>query len=261
MVQEANNPGQASLRRELDAALNSLEAALGEAVRAAEAIRAIGPQIDELAGVVVQMETAMSRARQQLSPSSLGGGPSSAGAVPPLGLVPAGDPAREAPRDETESDTVAGESAGDDAALHEVLAEAPVAEGMSDEVAGESTDQTPTNGAASETPHGESPTNGASAMAEGQPGKDGSLCLRVDVWAKSGSLDLRAVDRSINETPAVADVALLDYDGRSATLKVWVDASDSPSEVRRVLLDSFRRHLAEEEEAEVHIGFEGASVT
>jgi hypothetical protein len=256
MVQEANNPEQASLRIELDAALNRLESALGEAVRAAEAIRAIGPQIDNLAGVVVQMEAAMSRARQQLSPSSLGRGSSSSPAAAPLGLVPPREPAREAPRDETASDEVAGRAPSDDEALREVIAEAPV-----DEVAPEATNEPAPNSAAPATPHSEKPTNGASAKGEDQPAKDGSHCLRVDVWAKSGSLDLKAVDRSINETPAVADVALLDYDGRSATLKVWVDASDSAAEVRRVLLESFRRHLAEHGETEVHIGFEGTSVS
>ncbi len=261
MVQEANNPEQANLHRELDAALSRLESALGEAVRAAEAIRAIGPQIDDLAGVVVQMEAAMSRARQQLSPSSLGKGSSSAEAVAPFELVPRSEPVLETSRDETALDEVAAEVPSDDAALHEVVAEAPVDEETSDEVAGEATDQPPANSATLEMPHGETPTNGAPAKAEDQHEEGGSLCLRVEVWAKSGSLDLKAVDRSINETPAVADVALLDYDGRSATLKVWVDASDSPAEVRRVLLESFRRHLAEQGETEVHIGFEGASVT
>ena len=256
MIQETNNPEQASLRRELDGALNVLEAALGEAVRAAEAIRAIGPQIDNLAGVVVQMEAAMSRARQQLSASSLGGGSSTSAAAAPLALVPSSEPVQEAHHDETASDEVAGEAASDDAALHEVVAEAP-----RDEVAPEATNETAPNGAAPAAPDGETPTTGAPAKVEDQHEDGGSLCLRVEVWAKSGSLDLKAVDRSINETPAVADVALLDYDGRSATLKVWVDASDSPVEVRRGLLESFRRHLAEQEETEVHIGFEGASVT
>jgi hypothetical protein len=51
-----------------------------------------------------------------------------------------------------------------------------------------------------------------------------------------GPLDLRTVDDAVSEHPAVRDVALLDYDGRKATLKVWIDGSARPSDVQSTLI-------------------------
>ena len=83
-----------------------------------------------------------------------------------------------------------------------------------------------------------------------------SHCLRLDVSTRAGSLDLKAVDGSVNENSAVVDVALLDYDGRHATLKIWIEASADPNAVREALLESLQRHLADDEDAEVRIDFE-----
>ncbi|MCH8994745.1 MAG: hypothetical protein IH959_07225 [Chloroflexi bacterium] len=83
-----------------------------------------------------------------------------------------------------------------------------------------------------------------------------SHCLRLTVKSNSGSLDLKAVDGSVNENPAVVDVALLDYDGRKATLKLWVNESADPIGVRDALLGSLRRRLGDEQAAEVRIDFE-----
>ena len=83
-----------------------------------------------------------------------------------------------------------------------------------------------------------------------------SRCLRLDVSTRAGSLDLKAVDGSVNENSAVVDVALLDYDGRHATLKIWIEASADPNAVREALLESLQRHLADDEDAEVRIDFE-----
>ena len=79
------------------------------------------------------------------------------------------------------------------------------------------------------------------------------------VTSKGGSLDLKAVDSSVNENPAVVDVALLDYDGRQATLKLWINQSADPVGVRDALLGSLRRRLGDEGNAEVEIEFEGAA--
>ena len=83
-----------------------------------------------------------------------------------------------------------------------------------------------------------------------------SHCLRLDVSTRASSLDLQAVDGSVNENSAVVDVALLDYDGRHATLKIWIEASADPNAVREALLESLRRHLADDADAEVRIEFE-----
>ncbi|MBI4570842.1 MAG: hypothetical protein HY723_02745, partial [Chloroflexi bacterium] len=67
----------------------------------------------------------------------------------------------------------------------------------------------------------------APSLASTEPGTGAQVshCLRVGVTSKGGSLDLKAVDGSMNENPAVVDVALLDYDGRQATLKLWINQS------------------------------------
>ena len=92
--------------------------------------------------------------------------------------------------------------------------------------------------------------------AQAEAGGRVSHCLRLDVSTRASSLDLKAVDGSVNENSAVVDVALLDYDGRHATLKIWIEASADPNAVREALLESLQRHLADAEDAEVRIDFE-----
>lgn len=61
--------------------------------------------------------------------------------------------------------------------------------------------------------------------------------FRLKFESHAGPLDLRAVDDAVGEHPAVRDVALLDYDGRRATLKVWIAAAASVADVRQMLAD------------------------
>jgi hypothetical protein len=65
----------------------------------------------------------------------------------------------------------------------------------------------------------------------------GLKCFRLEFESRPGPLDLRTVDDAVSEHPAVRDVALLDYDGRKATLKVWIDAGASPSDVQTTLIE------------------------
>ena len=65
----------------------------------------------------------------------------------------------------------------------------------------------------------------------------GLVCFRLEFESRPGPLDLRTVDDAVSEHPAVRDVALLDYDGRKATLKVWIDGSASPSDVQSTLVE------------------------
>jgi hypothetical protein len=80
-----------------------------------------------------------------------------------------------------------------------------------------------------------------------------SHCFRLDVHSRGSPLDLKAVDGSVNEIPEVVDVALLNYDGHQATLKLWIDASANPDEAREALLQSLRRQLGDDGNAEIHI--------
>jgi hypothetical protein len=81
-------------------------------------------------------------------------------------------------------------------------------------------------------------------------------CLRLRVGSKVGSLDLKAVDNAVNEQAAVSDVALIDYDGRRATLRVWVTAMEGPESVRNTLYQSLRSRLGDEDVADIDIEFE-----
>lgn len=83
-----------------------------------------------------------------------------------------------------------------------------------------------TEAPAAETPAFE-PTNTA-----------GLKSFRLEFESNPGPLDLRTVDDAVSEHPAVRDVALLDYDGRKATLKVWIEASATPSDIQQSLLDT-----------------------
>jgi hypothetical protein len=65
----------------------------------------------------------------------------------------------------------------------------------------------------------------------------GLKCFRLEFESRPGPLDLRTVDDAVSEHPAVRDVALLDYDGRKATLKVWIDAGASPNDVQSTLVE------------------------
>lgn len=65
----------------------------------------------------------------------------------------------------------------------------------------------------------------------------GLTCFRLEFESRPGPLDLRTVDDAVSEHPAVRDVALLDYDGRKATLKVWIDGSASSSDVQSTLVE------------------------
>ena len=60
----------------------------------------------------------------------------------------------------------------------------------------------------------------------------GLKSFRLEFESTPGPLDLRTVDDAVSEHPAVRDVALLDYDGRKATLKVWIDGDASPNDVQ-----------------------------
>lgn len=97
-------------------------------------------------------------------------------------------------------------------------------------------------------PVGSAPAGGIVASAErpgpawprsGPPG-----VLFIEVERRDGPLDLRAVDRPVSGHPCVADVALLDYDGRRARFKVWTRSSDEAPDVGAALEGSIRESLA-----------------
>ncbi len=82
-------------------------------------------------------------------------------------------------------------------------------------------------------------------------------CFRLHVTKTSGSLDLKTVDNALNEHGEIVDLALLDYDGREATLKVWVSGTID----RQSLQESLTADLVQlvGADAEVKIEFDPES--
>jgi hypothetical protein len=89
---------------------------------------------------------------------------------------------------------------------------------------------------------------GAEKPAAGTPGL---TSFRLEFESKSGPLDLRAVDDAVSEHHAVKDVALIDYDGKRATLKVWIDESATPHEVQSTLSEKATALFGPENEVTV----------
>jgi hypothetical protein len=77
---------------------------------------------------------------------------------------------------------------------------------------------------------------GAPVPVASVPARGEALTTFQLAFESSGNpLDLRAVDEAVNAHPAVRDVALIDYDGHRATLKVWISAAARPSDVQDTL--------------------------
>jgi hypothetical protein len=81
-------------------------------------------------------------------------------------------------------------------------------------------------------------------------------CLRLHISSKAGALDLKAVDNAVNEQQAVTDVALIDYDGRQATLRVWISGTGDAEATRKALGESLRSRLGDADAADIDIDFE-----
>ena len=83
-----------------------------------------------------------------------------------------------------------------------------------------------------------------------------TYCLRLHIGSKVGALDLKAVDNAVNEQQSVTDVALIDYDGRQATLRVWISGAGDAEEARKALGESLRSRLGDADAADIDIEFE-----
>jgi hypothetical protein len=70
---------------------------------------------------------------------------------------------------------------------------------------------------------------------------------------------LKAVDGAVNDNQDVVDVALLDYDGREATLKLWINPEVDTEGVRQALLESLKNELGDDGSADAYIDYEEAA--
>lgn len=263
MAQEAQNFNVAGLTNDLEQELATLDSALLQAGRSVAVIRASVAQFSQLGEAVREMEAAMARAREQLSgswgtgqatPAQLHPVPEQAPAYPEPSQPEPAQPAPDVPEPDQpyaeRSSTIVS-----DPAMPGAASQPPA-----DELAPEPPlDAAP--GAPQATPEAmaEQPVEEAPAEPTPDDGIAAARCLRLGVSSRGGSLDLKAVDGSVNENPSVVDVALLDYDGRHATLKLWINESADPNGVRDALISSLRSRLGDEGEADVSIEFEEES--
>lgn len=219
MAQEAGN-----LKDELDTKLQTLEMSLASAAQATAALRQTLPKIAALAQVLGDIEATMTRIRPQTTQTQ----------TTPTFTEPANDEQASSPwlRPLAQDDPVSAwptmptePKPGEKVATFysSTLEEEKEAEG-------EETNEEPAGV---------------------------SNCLRVDVTTRGTSLDLKAVDSAVNEITEVVDVALLDYDGRSASLKVWVSETSDPTAVRDALSEGLQRRF--EDEADIEVNFEEKS--
>jgi hypothetical protein len=100
----------------------------------------------------------------------------------------------------------------------------------------------------------------ATGQQQEQPTTEaGTQCLRLQVTKTSGPLDLKNVDNAVNEHPEIVDLALLDYDGRQATLKVWVSGGTDRKQLEQSLTDDLLKRVGESAEVTITADQESAA--
>ena len=199
---------ETNLNAELTQALDELATALTRAAAAADTIRRVAPRLAATGSVFDEIEALVRAGRSQI-----GAAPATA-SVTEAEAPPYPRPTLVVPTNGSRARPVRGK----------------VAEAKPESSAPTLDDVAPaTNG-----------TNGVHAgpppatlvFPPAAPPEASATCFRLEFESKRGPLDLRTVDDAVGEHPAVRDVALLDYDGRRATLKVWIAGGATPSDVQ-----------------------------
>lgn len=188
------------LEQELTSALEDLRTALQRAHDATAELQRIVPRVAQIGGLFEELATVINSGRQQLSTAPAAGAYSR-----PTLLVPSAQRQEPTP-------------------VPQMSQEDPWTQ------LAESWNTT--------TPDQERPTTAdavATTPTSPQPAVN-LISFRLEFESKPGPLDLRAVDDAVSEHPAVRDVALIDYDGRKATLKVWIEDTATPAEVHTALV-------------------------
>ena len=185
------------LENELNQAVDELQSALQHATVASASIKALLPRVGAVGSLFDELDAVIRSGRQQIGQGASG---SPAAYARPTLVVPSAAAQPAAPQPFSASGSSGPGEAG-------------TAENRGESIA-------------RETPE-------SVKRAEAQ----GLKCFRLEFESRPGPLDLRTVDDAVSEHPAVRDVALLDYDGRKATLKVWIDGGASPNDVQSSLLE------------------------
>jgi hypothetical protein len=200
-------PGSESstdLERDLSQALDDLHASLKRASEATAAIKSLLPRLAAAGSLFEEMESLIRAGRERIGVSQ---GPTETTYTRPTLVVPSLSTPRPTPVLQPSS-----------------TFDAPTETRPEPEVRAAATAQAET----------------AAAFPPKSASEGGLVSFRLEFESSPGPLDLRTVDNAVNEHPAVRDVALLDYDGRRATLKVWITDAASPAEVQ----DALKEHAA-----------------
>ncbi len=194
----------AGLEQELRQALDRLQESLRRANDAAEALRALAPRINAISAIFDQIEAAVREGRRQIggAAAAIDDRAQAGGYARPTLVLPSAAAGKTIDGVGNPAPALSGEPA--------------VASTRGSPAAAEHFSNTPTTHS------------------------DELACFRLEFESHPGPLDLHAVDEAISEHHAVHDVALLDYDGHKATLKVWIDSSASPADVQAAIKDQAR---------------------
>jgi hypothetical protein len=198
------------LEQELQQAFDALHEALQRAAEATTALRDLAPRVSAIGGVFDQIEAAVNEGRRQIAGATrvIAATPSAVPEFPrPTLVVPVAAAAAAPARPQPFAPPPAEALPHIDCEMKPAAASAPA------------TVDVIRNSVAREVPH---------------------VAFRLEFESHPGPLDLRAVDDAISEHPAVRDIALLDYDGHKATLKVWNDGDTSPSSIQVAIRDRVR---------------------
>ena len=211
------DPHGLGLEEELRKAFDGLHEAVARATEASNALDALATRVHAISDVFDQIEAAVREGRRQIAGASATLSPPSPAITRPTLVVPEAPAATEpetftfaAPEPEPAIGTSELPRASEPAAVQDF-------------------------GAATETRETEPEAPPRSERREEL------LSFRLEFESRPGPLDLRAVDDAISEHPGVRDIALLDYDGHRATLKVWVAGGMSPIEIQQAIREQVAR--------------------
>ena len=206
------------LEEELKEAFDGLHDALRRAAEATSALSALAPRVHAIAAVFDQIEAAVIEGRRQIAGASaaIGGTqPGPAVFARPTLVAPAATGARSAQIPQPFANATSSRPSTSD---------------TSTEAAG---------------------TSAGNDLRDVVNHNIEMVAFRLEFESRPGPLDLRAVDDAISEHPDVRDIALLDYDGHKATLKVWVESSTSPASIQVEIRDRVRSLFSAENDVTV----------
>ena len=206
-----------ALDSRVSTAVQDIQAALEEALAATRDLAAWVERLRTLSAFMGEIETGLVEVRHRLEGSSWDRRPVA---------VPSPVPKAEAPKAEQ---PWASEPAPAEVKVDEeppAAPETPQAEGgaePSEAAAVAEAEQPP------EPAQGEPPAEGE-PLEEAPSASEAGGSVHLEIESSEVNIDLMVVERALRETPGVADVDLLDYAGKRATVRVTLSEGERPEE-------------------------------